>query len=86
LAWAPLAGGRILTGKDRKAVKVRKVLTAIAKKHDANIEQIAVAWLYKLGALPIIGSPDKNRIKNAASAYAINLSREDWYVIYNATI
>ncbi|HEY0029705.1 MAG TPA: aldo/keto reductase [Bacteroidia bacterium] len=86
LAWAPLAGGRILTGKDKKAVKVRRALNELAKKYSANTEQIAVAWLYKLGALPIIGSPDKKRIKNAASAYTINLSREDWYKLYNATI
>jgi predicted oxidoreductase len=85
LAWAPLAGGRILTGKDEKAVKVRNVLEKVAKKHGANIEQIAVSWLYKLGALPIIGSPDKVRIKNAASAYKIELSHEEWYLIYNAT-
>jgi predicted oxidoreductase len=86
LAWAPLAGGRILSGKDRKAVKVRAVLQTLSKKYNANIEQIAVSWLYKLGALPIIGSPDKKRIKNAASAYSIKLSREDWYKIYNATL
>jgi predicted oxidoreductase len=85
LAWAPLAGGRILTGKDARALKVRSVLEKVAKNHGANIEQIAVAWLYKLGALPIIGSPDKVRIKNAASAYKIELTHEDWYLIYNAT-
>ncbi len=84
MAFAPLAGGRILNGKDTKAIKVRKVLTEIAKKHSVNIEQVAVAWLYKLGALPIIGSPDKKRIKNAASAYAIKLSNEEWYKLYNA--
>jgi predicted oxidoreductase len=86
MAWAPLAGGRILTGKDAKALKVRKTLQQIAKVHDANIEQIAVAWLYKLGALPIIGSTDKKRIKNAASAYNIHLSHEDWYSLYNAAL
>jgi predicted oxidoreductase len=86
LAWAPLAGGRILAGKDKTALKVRKVLQALSKKYDANVEQIAVAWLYKLGALPIIGSPDKKRIKNAASAYAIKLTKEDWYQIYNASL
>ena len=84
MAFAPLAGGRILDGKDAKAIKVRKVLSAIAKKYDANVEQIAVAWLYKLGALPIIGSVDKKRIKNAASAYAIKLTNEEWYKLYNA--
>lgn len=85
MAWAPLAGGRVLNGKDKKAVKVRKVLTEIGKKYNANVEQTAVAWLYKLGALPIIGSPDKKRIKNAASAYSVNLRNEDWYKIYNST-
>lgn len=86
LAFSPLADGRILTGKDKKAIKIRKVLESIGKRHGANVEQIAVAWLYKLGALPIIGSPDKKRIKNAASAYSIELSREEWYQLYNATI
>jgi len=85
IAFSPLAGGRILTGKDKKAIKVRKVLTEIAKNYSVNIEQIAVAWLYKLGALPLIGSPDKKRIKNAASAYAIKLTNEEWYKLYNAT-
>lgn len=85
MAFAPLAGGRILNGKDAKAIKVRKVLNTIAKKYEANIEQIAVAWLYKLGALPIIGSTDKKRIKNAASAFNVKLSREDWYELYIAS-
>ena len=85
MAWAPLAGGKILTGKDKKAVKVRAVLQAVGKQHGVNVEEVAVAWLYKLGALPLIGSADKKRIKNAASAYSIDLSREDWYKIYNAT-
>lgn len=85
MAWAPLAGGRILSGKDKKAVKVRTALQAVGKQHGVNVEEVAVAWLYKLGALPLIGSADKKRIKNAASAYSIDLSREDWYKIYNAT-
>ena len=85
MAFAPLAGGRILNGKDAKAVKVRKVLTDIAKKLSVNVEQVSVAWLYKLGALPIIGSLDKKRIKNAASAYEIKLSNEEWYKLYNAS-
>jgi predicted oxidoreductase len=85
MAWAPLAGGRILTGEDETAVSVRKALVDVGRNHGANVEQTAVAWLYKLGALPIIGSPDKSRIVNAASAYNIKLNNEEWYKIYNAT-
>lgn len=85
MAYAPLAGGRILNGKDKKAIKVRKALTEVAKKYNINIEQAAVAWLHKLGAIPIIGSPDKKRIKNAATAFSIKLTNEDWYQLYNST-
>ncbi|MHA4736998.1 aldo/keto reductase [Dyadobacter sp. MSC1_007] len=82
LAWAPLAGGKILDGTNEKAIKLRAKLEAIGKKYDANIEQTAVAWLMKLGTLPIIGSLSETRIRNGASASDIKLSREDWYEIY----
>lgn len=82
LAWAPLAGGKILDGTNEKAIKLRAKLEAIGKKYDANIEQTAVAWLMKLGTLPIIGSLSESRIRNGASASDIKLSHEDWYEIY----
>lgn len=85
MAWAPLADGRILNGTDAEAVAIRKVLDELALKYNSNIEQLAVAWIHKLGALPIIGSLNKERIKNAATASDINLSHEDWHKIYNAT-
>jgi predicted oxidoreductase len=84
LAWAPLAGGKILNGTDEKIVRLRAKLEEVGKKYDANIEQTAVAWLMKLGTLPIIGSLSEIRIRNAASASDIKLSREDWYEIYQA--
>lgn len=83
LAWAPLAGGRILNGLDRKAELLRAKLVEIGSKYNANVEQTAVAWLLQLGTLPIIGSLNEERIKNAATAMDIKLSYEDWYELYN---
>jgi hypothetical protein len=37
MAWASLAGGRILTGKDQKIFKVRKALTEVSNVHNINI-------------------------------------------------
>lgn len=85
LAWAPLAGGKILNGTEEKVVRLRAKLEEIGKKYDANIEQTAVAWLMKLGTLPIIGSLSEARIRNAASASEIKLSNQDWYEIYQVT-
>jgi predicted oxidoreductase len=84
LVWAPLAGGDILNGGSEKAIKIRKVLSEIAKKQGVNIEQLAVAWLIQLGALPIIGSLSLERITNAAEATEVRLSHEDWYRVFSA--
>jgi predicted oxidoreductase len=85
MAFGPLADGRILYGQDKAAVAIRSVLEGLTSKYNSNIEQLAVAWIHKLGALPIIGSLNKDRIKNAATASDIKLSHEDWHRIYNAT-
>ena len=56
LAAAPLAGGRIENGTDPLAVRVHYKLGEISKKYNAHVESMAVAWLMKLGALPLIGT------------------------------
>jgi predicted oxidoreductase len=86
LAWAPLAGGEILDGKEGKSAVLKTKLEAVGKKYEANVEQTAVAWLMQLGTLPIIGSLSEARIRNAASASDIKLSREDWYDIYQTSV
>lgn len=83
LVWAPLAGGEILSGGSEKAIKIRKILNEIAQKQNVNIEQLAVAWLIQLGALPIIGSLSLERIQNAAQATEVKLSHEDWYKVFS---
>src|SRR5450432_1095048 len=85
LASAPLAGGRIATGTDGDAIRVRRKLVDIAKKYDADIESIAVAWLVKFGALPLIGTTSEQRIRNIENAFSIELDRQDWYELYAAS-
>lgn len=82
LAAAPLAGGRIENGTDELAVKVHYKLGELAKKYNASIESVAVAWLVKLGALPLIGTTSEQRIKNIVNAFSVDLDRQDWYELY----
>ena len=85
LATAPLAEGRIAHGTDESAMRVRKKLEELAPRYGADIESIAVAWLVKLGALPLIGTTNEQRIKNVVKAFLINLERQDWYDLYAAS-
>ncbi len=84
LVSAPLADGRIAFGTDPLAVKVREKLEEISSKYNADIECIAVAWLIKLGALPLIGTKNEQRIRNIANAFDIDLDKQDWYELYDA--
>jgi predicted oxidoreductase len=85
LVSAPLANGRIAKGEDGIAVRVRKKLQEISPKYKADIESIAVAWLIKLGALPLIGTLEEQRIRHITSAFDIQLDHQDWYDLYNAS-
>lgn len=86
LAYAPLAEGRIAAGTDQQAIKVREKLEELSIKYNANIESLAVAWLAKLGALPLIGTTNEQRIRNAANAFSIELDHQDWYELYNVSV
>lgn len=85
LASSPLAAGRIAYGKDRLALRIRRKLQSLRDKYHTDIESIAVAWLIKLGALPLIGTTNEQRIRNIAGAFDIDLDIQDWYDLYSAS-
>jgi predicted oxidoreductase len=85
LASAPLANGRIAEGTDEQAQNVRRKLQEIAPKYGADIESVAVAWITKLGALPLIGTRSEQRIRNIAASFNLDLDRQDWYELYAAS-
>lgn len=85
LASAPLAGGRIANGADILALHVQDKLRQVSVRYNCSIESLAVAWLVKLGALPLIGTIEEQRIRHIAEAFAIELDHQDWYELYAAS-
>ena len=89
MIWSPLAGGQIFTSQSESAIRVRNVLTEIAKKHNTeSISKIAYAWLLAHPAklIPIVGSGKINRISEAVNALNIKLTRADWFAILDALV
>lgn len=82
LAMAPLAEGKIANSNEKIPLQLRGKLEEFATKYDSHFESVAIAWLVKLGALPLIGTTDEQRIRNIAAAFSINLDRQDWYELY----
>jgi predicted oxidoreductase len=86
LATAPLAEGQIESGTTEQAVRVRKKLNEISERYQSDPESIAVAWLVKLNALPLIGTTSEARIRHIVKGLDINLDRQDWYDLYTTSV
>ena len=82
LATSPLAEGKIANSNEKIPLRIRGKLEEFAGKYNTHFESVAIAWLVKLGALPLIGTTDEQRIKNIAESFKINLDRQDWYELY----
>ena len=86
MAWSPLAGGALFSGDDTATATLRNALTQIAGEQSVDITAIAVAWLLKhpAGILPVMGTNNLERIRALASATRVELSREQWFILYEA--
>jgi predicted oxidoreductase len=91
LAWSSLNRGIFGTGAPvpddhPKADVLRetcRVMDEIGQKYDVGRDVIALAWLMKHPSkpIPIVGSTNPERIKAAAEAAYLEISRDDWYRI-----
>jgi predicted oxidoreductase len=89
LAWSPLAGGRLGDGAEVPAdhpqrgrwLGLLQELDAQARAHGVSRTVLALAWLLKhpAGIIPIVGSVQPERIRDAVKADSLELSREQWY-------
>lgn len=94
LAWSPLGGGVLADGPRRllpwqekyRPAAIVEALDAIAKSRGASRTVVALAWLLKhpTGIVPIVGSTNPARIREAVGAANLELSREEWYTLLEA--
>jgi predicted oxidoreductase len=88
IAWSPLAQGRLAPASGALAdsprtERVIATLEAIARRDGTSRTAVAYAWVMAHPArpVPLIGSQSPARIREARNAYAVHLTREDWYRI-----
>ncbi|WP_175418166.1 aldo/keto reductase [Marinitoga sp. 1138] len=89
MAWSPLSGGKLFDPDDDRGERIKKALKEVAKDFGiSEIEKIVYAWLlnHPVGILPIVGSGKIERIKNAVEALEITLTREQWFMVYEASL
>ncbi|MCX6303592.1 MAG: aldo/keto reductase [Bacteroidetes bacterium] len=88
MAWSPLAGGRLMNPSDEKGRRIVQALHEVAEELAVEAtDKIIYCWLLKHPAsiIPVVGTGNIERIKNAAAAGQIEMSHEQWYKIYIAS-
>ncbi|EDL64292.1 aldo/keto reductase [Bacillus sp. SG-1] len=89
MAWSPLAGGKIFSSDDDKAVRLRATLEKIREEVNAKgIDQVAYAWLlnHPSRIMPIIGSGNIDRIQTAVDSLDIKLDHDQWFEILQSSM
>jgi predicted oxidoreductase len=89
MAWSPLGGGAIFTSPDDPQVqRILPVLEQILERRSDGVrpDQLLLAWLMKhpSGILPVVGTAKIERLKAAADATAVEMSREEWFELWEA--
>jgi len=86
LAWSPLAGGRLATGKDLPEELVR-TLDDLAARESVERSAIALAFVLSHPSRPvaIVGTQNLEHLRKAASCFSVYLDRRDVYRVIEAS-
>ncbi|ATG43182.1 aldo/keto reductase [Phaeobacter piscinae] len=84
MAWSPLGGGGLMTGSGQLAER----LDAIAQAQGVDRAAVAIAFLLRHPAqiLPVLGTNNLERIKQASDALKVELDRPTWFKLYEAAL
>lgn len=87
MIWSPFGGGTLFTGSDNQAIRVRRLLNKLAEKYESTPAAVTLAWILKHPSkpFPVLGTGKIERIKNALKAYKLNMDRQDWFALLEAS-
>ena len=89
MAWSPLGGGRLFNEETKWAEDIRTEMYAAGEAlGGASLDQVALAWILKHPArmVPILGTGKIEHVRSAVQAEGLELSREQWFRIWVASI
>ena len=90
-AWAPLGAGKLVRDDPAppgsRLAAVRRELAALARARGVEPAAVAIAWILRHPARiqPILGARTPEEIQAAAPAVELELTREEWYRLFNAS-
>lgn len=88
MAWSPLGGGLLfLEAKNENVKRIQEVAKPLLEKYDVTFDQLLLAFLrrHPAGIVPVLGTTNLERVKSAKGAMSMEMDREDWYDLWQAS-
>ena len=89
MAWSPLGGGALFHENTERMRQLRQVLKDIGEDLGASsIDQVALAWIlhHPVHFVVVLGTGKLDRIRRAVEAEKISFSREQWFMVWRASM
>lgn len=85
MAWSPL--GKYYGNHDNKRKRIKKALTPLMEKYEAEEDELLLAWLMHHPAQihPVIGTTNIGRIKKSVRVIKIQMEEIDWFSLLVAS-
>ena len=88
MIWSPLGRGRLFSGADEQVRRVHAELAEQGQAQGVSVATMAFAWILRHPSRPwpITGSGRLQALQEAVAALQVNMSAEDWYRIWQASM
>ncbi|MCZ4409023.1 aldo/keto reductase [Cryomorphaceae bacterium 1068] len=85
MSWSPL--GSVFKKDDELSQRVKKILASLTDKYQTTEDVLLLAWILKhpIKVSPVIGTTNRERIKNSSRALELELELEDWFELLKAS-
>lgn len=88
MAWSPMGGGNLFgAGEDERLQRITAVATLLAAQHGTRPDMVVLAWLLQHPSVihPVLGTTQPERIKKTTEALQLQLTAEEWYMLWRAS-
>ena len=85
MAWSPL--GSYFRDTNAQTLRIKKILQRLSEKYEVSEDTILLAWIFRHPSkvAPVIGTTNKERMRNAKLASQLTLELEDWFSLLVAS-
>lgn len=86
MCWNPL--GTVFREENNQTQRLKLCLKKLSEKYNTDADTILLLWILKhpSGVLPVIGTTNVDRIKNAIKAVNLQMDLEDWFTIWTESM